>query len=349
MTFARQFAAVLLAFALSGAAQQTQPPPAKRPAPAPSPQDDPQYRIRTRAELVVVPITVKDAKGEMVLGIRQSEFRVLEDDVEQEISVFSTDPFPLSAVVLLDNGLAPKPAQQLEISAPAISAGFAEGDEVAVTLFEAFPQPLVEFTRDNDKLYDHLKRVQVSTTYPGMGSGPMTAGPKINQISPEPKVPSRPETSRVSRGIKHIDDAIYSAGLLLRDRGRDRRKIIFIVSDGANSPNNEKSFDDTLKLLLSADISVYAVGVDLALINRGVNPLSRYARLTGGDIFYAATRADMENTFSRVTEQARNQYTLAYAPRGTDRNKEFHSVEVRVRRAALSVRARDGYYTAVQP
>ncbi len=348
MTFARQFAAALLLLALPWAGQQPQQPPAKSPTP-PQQQEDPQFRIRTRAELVVVPITVKDAAGEMVLGIRQSEIRVLEDDVEQEISVFSTDPFPLSAVVLLDNGLPPKAAQQLEISAPAISAGFAEGDEVAVTLFEAFPKPLLEFTRDNDKLYDHLKRLAVSSTFPGMGSGPMTAGPKVNQISPEAKVPSRPETSRASRGIKHIDDAIYAAGLLLRDRGRERRKIIFIVSDGANSPNNEKSSDDTLKLLLGADISVYAIGVDQALLNRGLNPLSRYARLTGGDVFYAATRAELENIFSRVTEQARNQYTLAYAPRGTDRNKEFHSVEVRIKRADLSVRARDGYYVTPQP
>jgi VWFA-related protein len=346
MTIVRQFAAVLLALALPWAAAQQ--PPAKRPAPPPQP-DDPQFRIRTRAELVVVPITVKDATGEMVHGIRQDEFRILEDDIEQEISVFSVDPFPLSAVVLLDNGLPPKVAQQLETGAPAISAGFAEGDEVAVTLFEAFPQALLDFTRDNDKLYEHLKRIQVSSTFPGMGSGPMTAGPKVNQISPEAKVPSRPETSRASRGIKHIDDAIYAAGLLLRDLGRERRKIIFLVSDGANSPNNEKSFDETLKLLLTADISVYSIGVGQASLNRGLNPLSRYARLTGGDVFYANTRAELESIFSRVTEQARNQYTLAYAPRGTDRNKEFHSIDVRVKRLDLTVRARDGYYTTPTP
>jgi VWFA-related protein len=346
VTSARQFAAVVLVLALPWAVAQQ--PPAKRPAPAPQ-QEDPQFRIRTRAELVVVPTTVKDSSGEMVLGIRQSEFRVIEDDVEQEIAIFSTEPFPISAVILLDNGLPPKAAQQLQTSAPSISAGFAEGDEVAVTIFEAFPQPLLEFTRDNDKLYDHLKRLQVSSTFPGMGSGPMTAGPKVNQISPEPKVPSRPETSRSSRGIKHIDDAIYAAGLLLRDRGRERRKIIFIVSDGANSPNNERNFDETLKLLLGADIAVYAVGVDQAMFNRGLNPLSRYARLTGGDVFYAATRSELEGIFSRVTEQARNQYTLAYAPRGTDRNKEFHNIEVRVKRADLSIRARDGYYSTPQP
>ncbi len=345
MAMERQFAAVLLALVLPWAGDQQ--PPAKRPAPPQ--QEDAPYRIRTRAELVVVPVTVKDTAGELAHGILQDEFRILEDDVEQEISVFSVDPFPLSAVVLLDNGLPQKVAQQLETGVPAISAGFAEFDEVAVTLFDAYPQPLLDFTRDNDKLYDHLKRIQMTSTFPGMGSGPMTAGPKVNQISPEAKVPSRPETSRASRGMKHLDDAIYAAGLLLRERGRDRRKIIFLVSDGANSPNNEKSFDDTLKLLLSADISVYAIGVGQATLNRGLTPLSRYARLTGGDVFYAASRADLESTFARVTEQARNQYTIAYAPRGTDRTKEFHSIEVKVKRGGLSLRARDGYFTTPTP
>ncbi len=347
MTFARQFAGILLVALLPFSSLQ-QPPPAKRAA-APAQQDDPQFRIRTRAELVVVPVTVKDASGEMVLGILPGEFRVREDDVEQEISVFSVEAFPLSAVVLLDNGLPQKVAQQLETGAPAIAAGFAEADEVAVTRFDAYPENLLEFTRDNDKLYEQLKRMQVSSTFPAAGSGPMTAGPKVNQVSPEAKVPSRPETSRASRGMKHLHDAVYAAALLLRDRGRDRRKIIFLISDGANSPNNEMSFDDTLKLLLSADISVYAIGVGQAGLNRGVNALSRYARLTGGDVFYAASRADLESLFARVTEQARNQYTLAYAPRGTDRNKEFHSVEVIVKRDRLSIRARDGYYTTPTP
>jgi VWFA-related protein len=348
MTVARQFAAILLLLALPLAGTQQKQAPAKRPA-QPSQQDDPQFRIRTRSELVVVPITVKNASGELVLGILPEEFRVLEDDVEQQISVFSVEAFPLSVVVLLDNSLQQKTAQMLETSAPAIAGGFAESDEVSVMLFDAFPQSLLEFTRDNDKLYSSLKRVQMSSTYPGQGSRPMTAGPKINQVSPEAKVPTRAETSRVSRGMKHLYDAVYAAGLQLRDRGRDRRKIIFIVTDGGNSPNNEMNFDDTLKLLLSADISVYAIGLSQAQFNILSNPLSRFARLTGGDVFYAGARAELEALFSRVTEQARNQYTLAYAPHGTDRTKEFHSIEVKVKRGGLNLLARDGYFTTPAP
>jgi VWFA-related protein len=162
-------------------------------------------------------------------------------------------------------------------------------------------------------------------------------------------VPVKPEISGAARGTKNLDDAIYAAGVMLKDRGRERRKIIFVVSDGANSRNNRVSFDETLKLLLTADVSVYAVGVGQANLSLGMTPLSRYARMTGGDVFYANSRGELESLFSRVTEQARNQYTLAYAPKGTDRSREFHSIEVKVRRGALTILARDGYYTTPTP
>src|SRR5574341_1055398 len=71
-------------------------------------QEDPRFRIRTTVALVVVPVTVKSPAGEAVLDLRREEFRLFEDKVEQEIDLFSNDPFPLSAVVLLDNGLPQK-------------------------------------------------------------------------------------------------------------------------------------------------------------------------------------------------------------------------------------------------
>jgi hypothetical protein len=57
----------------------------------------------------------------------------------------------------------------------------------------------------------------------------------------------------------------------------------------------------------------------------------------------------MEELYSRVTEEARNQYTLAYAPSGTDRSTEYHSIEVRVKREGLTILTREGYYAGATP
>jgi VWFA-related protein len=181
----------------------------------------------------------------------------------------------------------------------------------------------------------------------------MTSGPRVNTQAPA----GSPQRSAMSMGhpnFKHINDAIYAAAEQLRDRPRERRKIIFLISDGQNAKNNTHSYDETLKLLLSADISVYAIGVGEANLNRGItflgnNILAKYAHATGGDIFYGSSREDLEGLYPRVSEQARNQYTLAYAASKTDHTQPYHTIEVRAERPGLSMLARDGYYLNTIP
>jgi VWFA-related protein len=312
------------------------------------PQEDPRARIRTTVELVVVPVTVKDRSGKLVDDLRQEDFRLLEDGVEQKLSLFSVDPFPLSVVLLLDNGLKQKTAEVVAKSLPAIAGGLSASDEVAICRFDALFEQLGDFGEDNDRLLTELRRVDLEKIFPGEGSGPMTAGPRIN-AAPAPGAPGPAQTRLAQREVKNIDDAVFAAAQLLRDRERGRRKIIYLVSDGHNSRSNSVSFTEAIRLLLSADISVYAIGVGEAVLNRGTGVLSKYAHSTGGDVFYAANRGELESLFSRVTEQARNQYTLAYVPQNTDRTLEYHSIEVRAKRPNLALLARDGYYTPPKP
>src|SRR5262249_47376668 len=127
-------------------------------------------------------------------------------------------------------------------------------------------------------------------------------------------------------------------------RDRERRKIIFLISDGQNAKNNTHSYDDTLKLCLANDISVYAIEVGEKFINHDLSVLAKYAHATGGDIFYGSSGEDLERLYARTFEQARNQYTLTYVPARTDRSKPYHAIEVRVERAGLILLSRDGYY-----
>ncbi len=318
------------------------------PAPVRPPTQTGPPGIRTTVELVVVPVTVKNANGGLVSDLRQDEFRVFEDGLEQHISVFSVEAFPLSAVVLVDDDLKTKPSARVKESLMAVAGGFSESDEVALARFDAFYSPVLDFTTDSDKLMTELKRMDLSSTIPGVGSEAMTAGPTINghEAPGAPSIAEKP--LHAGESTKHLNDAIHAAAEVLRTRGRDRRKIIVVISDGVNAKNNTFSYDDTLKLLLSADISVYAVGVDSAVLNRGTTTMSHYAHATGGDIYYAARAADLSRFYAQVSEQARHQYTLGYNPT-TDRTKDYHTIEVRIRRPGLSILARDGYYRVPRP
>jgi len=342
----------LFALAVFGSAQS----PGQGPGQAPSLEtQDPRARIRTTVSLVVVPVTVKDGAGELVTDLEQTDFRVLEDGIEQPIALFSADAFPLSAAILVDDDLKRGTAEKVQKTLATLAGAFSASDEVSLWRFDQVPEQISEdFIGDNDKLLTQLKHIDLSSSFPGVGSYTMTDGPRVNTAAP-PGPAKIPTEANGHPNTKHINDAIYAAAQQLQDRARERRKIIFLISDGQNAKNNTHKYEETLQLLLSSDISVYAVGVGEANMNRGItflgnNILSKYAHSTGGDIFYGGvSRENLEGLYARVSEQARNQYTLAYSGAHTDRSKPYHTIEVRVKRPGLSLLTRDGYYLNATP
>jgi VWFA-related protein len=334
---------------------QAKPQDTQIPANQQNPSDS-QTTLKFSVNYVFSPVTVKDSEGRLVADLTRNEFRVFDDGVEQRMEFFSAEAFPLSVVVLLDNDLKTKDAEQVESSLSAIVGGLSSNDEAFVCRFDMNFHPGKGFTRDQDKLVTELHRTRLSTDRPdaaGPGAGgPYSSGPTINgQSAITPGAPPAAASTVIlgDKSTKALDDAVYEASQLLKDRGRDRRKIIFLISDGENGKTNHYTYDNTVKELLRYGISVYSLGVGGGFYERKFSRLQSYAHDTGGDVFYAAKRNSLENLYSRVTEQARNQYTLGYNPRGNDKAKDYHTIEVRVRREGLSILTREGYYSVTGP
>jgi Ca-activated chloride channel homolog len=315
-------------------------------------QSETKAKIVSNVNLVILPVTVKK-NGVLVPDLHRDEFRVFEDNVEQNIDFFTAEAFPLSIVVLIDNDLKSKDAEQVDSSLRAVVAGMSLSDEAFVCRFDQYFHPGKGFTNDQDKLLTELKRISLDSE-PSVGQpGPATTnGPTINghsAIGDSPNV--APGTINIKgRSTKALDDAVYNAAQLLKDRGRDRRKMIILISDGINGTRaNTNTYDNTVKDLLRYNVSVYSIGVGNSYFDRKFSRLENYAHATAGDIFFAAKANAMEDLYARVTEQARNQYTLAYTPRGTDRAKEYHDIEVRVKREGVKIQTRDRYYSSAIP
>lgn len=346
--------AIVLLLGLSCRAQSQANPPASSapgvPAPQQStrPQQPPSISIVTRA--VIVPVTVKDSRGELVAGLEKDDFRLFSDGVEQKIASFSSDAVPLSTVVLIDNDLPDRAVAQVQKSLEAIAGGFGPRDEVALVTYEQYPNLVFDFSTNNDQLFTQLKRLELGSHPTQIISDPTTAGPFING-QPVPTATGIPlHGSKRPQNTDSLDDAVYAAGDMLRSRPRDRRKLVFLISDGSNSKNNHHTFDETLRMLLEADVSVYSISVTRSvpigrsIAQRGIASIDKYANQTGGETFYSSKDADLERLYSDVTEQARNEYTLTFYPEEADRSKDFHSIEVRVEHPGLNVTARSGYY-----
>lgn len=360
MNSLRQVAAAVcaVALAIAGGSTRGQQPPAKPAPPVPQqPVTAPtggQTIIKVPVNEVVVPVTVKDRDGRLVPDLERNDFRILEDNIEQKISFFRAEATPLSIVILLDNDLKERDAEQVAKSIDAIVAGLSPSDEAFICRFDQFFHPGKGFTTDQDKILTELKRTRLDSQSdaPSQG-GPFQNTPTINGQSASGG-PAVPRSTQVLKGqvTKALDDAVYNAAELLKERGtnRDRRRIIFLISDGRNGTKyNTNSYDTTVKQLLNNGISVYSIAVGSAYFDRRFSRLIDYAHATGGGVFFAAKRQAMEQLYSRVTEEARHQYLLAYMPAGTDRGADYHAIEVRVKRESLTVIAREGYYASGIP
>jgi hypothetical protein len=125
-----------------------------------APQSEAQNKISVNSDLVVLPVTVKNQSGDLVPDVRESEFRVFDDDVEQSIEVFTEEAFPLSLVVLIDDDLKSKEAAQIAPTLRAITGGISANDEVIVCRFDLEFYPGEQFTGDLDKIWADLVRIQ---------------------------------------------------------------------------------------------------------------------------------------------------------------------------------------------
>jgi VWFA-related protein len=221
-----------------------------------------------------------------------------------------------------------------------------------------------DFTTVGNQLTAVLNEVK---SYSGTNNGPPVTsgplgpqGPIINGVpmgSPVDPVSTPPRVARV------LNDAILLAARDLSKRPRDRRKIIFIISDGQEQ-RSIASYKDTLKVLLTQNITVYAVGVEGAAIpvydrlerihlpkTRGLmgysDILPKYVSATGGEVYGELTRANIERAYGAAIGEARNQYTLGYTPKAGIGG--YRQIEVRVRRPEVKVYAKDGYYPLPTP
>jgi len=349
MTSVLFFAAPALWLGFSARTPQEAAPAAQEPAPPDNARlSDARAKITVNANLVVLPVTVKDRSGRLVPDLGKDEFRIFEDNVEQRIDVFTNEGFPLSMVILIDNDLKKGDAKEVQDSLDAIVGGMSDLDEAFVCRFDQFFHPGKGFTSDQDQLLTELRRTKLDSHTGVMPPGGPFNGPSVNGHAPDGS-PSVPDSTRIilAQPTKALDDAVFGAAQLLKERPRNRRKIIFIVSDGVNGGKkyNTNTYDNTVKEVLAHSISVFSVGVGSAFYDRRFERLSEYAHATGGDVYYAAKKESLQDLYSRVTEEARNEYTLAYVPRETNRAKDYHDVEVRVKREGLTILTRNRYYT----
>src|SRR5450631_3869971 len=318
------------------------------------------YTISVTKNLVLVPVTVKDSAGRLVGGLLPKDFSVLETGQKQTLEFFTSDAFALSAAVVFDTGMPDVGLKKVQETLSALQGAFSQFDEVGLYTYSSTVGQVADYAGVGKQLTVALNQVKGysgANNGPPVTSGPLgPQGPMINGLPvgapPVTPVSTPPKIARV------MNDAILLAARDLSKRDRARRKIIFIISDGREQ-GSTASYADTLKVLLTQNITVYAVGVESAAIpvydrlqrihlpkTRGLmgysDILPKYVAATGGEVYDELAQAEIERAYARAIGDARNQYTLGYSP--TKGIGGYRQIEVRVRRPDVKVYAKDGYY-----
>jgi VWFA-related protein len=338
---------------------KTVPPGGATKAPS-SGGDELAFVLRREVNFVLVPVTVKDTSGHLVAGLTANNFSLYENSEKQSMRFFTSDPFAISAALVIDIGMPDIALEKVRQTFPAWAGAFSAYDELSVYTYGNTVKQQQDFVgAQSEKVttaFKHASEIRGRNSGPMISDSPMTAGPSVNGRPMDPATPNPITRSRANdEPSRVLNDAILRAAVDLSRRDRQRRKIIFVVSDGREQ-GSTASYSDVLKVLLSNEVSVYAIAVDASAIP-GYNKLGRirfprqgtgnilpkYASATGGDVFTEFTQSAIEQAYAQVTEQARNQYTIGYTS-PVSASGTYRSIEVRVNRPGLKVYARDGYY-----
>ena len=74
----------------------------------------------------------------------------------------------------------------------------------------------------------------------------------------------------------------------------------------------------------------------------GKKILQQISKETGGSFYEVSKKQPIEQIYSRLEEELRNQYSLGYTPDKAESG--FRKISLTVKQKGLTVQARDGYY-----
>lgn len=358
-----------------------QPPVEQPPAPAPPPPPPPHMgpppaqgqaavtRFVVNVNFVEVPVTVKDSKGHLVAGLTWRDFRVYENNVYVPLRVFSVDPAPLSIAFVIDQSLPSNVMAKVNTSLGAIQGALTPYDEAAVFTYSNGAKEWTGFTAgQSQRLPAVLALAQNIGTDPQVpfSSGPFGGCAVVkNGNCADPNVQYGGSTGdqnfiKIPKEIHTLNDAILEAAKELSTRPKERRRIIYVISDGKEY-GSKASWKQVVRYLQTNKITVYGTLVGdsaqwgVGWIDRFHLPfeaydniLYKYTAATGGDLDSEGGVAGIERSYAKITSEARNQYTLGYLSHESIYDGKYRSINVTVDRPNLVVTAKPGYYPSAQ-
>ena len=315
--------------------------PVERAPKVKNPEEIGTFSLKVDVPLVNLPINVVTNNGQFIPGLRQENFKILEDGVPQKIDTFAQqNDKPITAVMVVEFA-----SNSYAFMYDALNAAYSftgqlkKEDWIAVESYDMQTHLLVDFTQDKNQV---------------MGA--------LGQL----RIPGFSETN--------LFDALYDT--VDRLEGVEGQKYIVLICNGIDT-FSKLNYDKVLKKLQgSKNITIFCVGTGQAfrlyleghgylgpLANldflQADNQLRTFAKMTGGRAYFPRFTAEFPEDFADIAADIRNQYVISYRPSNTKQDGSWRKVKVELidpqngqalivqdqhrKKVKYEVVARDGY------
>src|SRR5579862_4910703 len=298
-------------------AEDAPPPP---PPVAPKKLEDiPDYSLKVNVPLVNVDVLVTTKDGQFVPGLKQGNFRIVEDGVPQQVTHFDVSQAPITAVLLVEFAATSYSFMRDALEASYAFAGSLKKDDwVAVSYYDMQPHILVDFTQDKRAVYGAL-----------------------NQL----RIPGFAETN--------LFDALYDT--LDRLDRVEGKKYVILVTTGIDT-FSKLTLDKILKKVKDTkDVTIFPISVGFIVREycdvhpgacrnahgmgipvghmdylQGDNEMRTFAAMTGGRAYFPRFEGELPELFGDISNDIRNQYTLSYTPSNTKLDGTYRKLKVEI-------------------
>lgn len=285
------------------------------------------FKIGVEVNLVNLPVNARLASGGFAKGLKQEDFKVFEDGVEQEIVLFQPESVPVHVALLIDiSGSVENEWGTIRTAARRFAAALSPKDQVAVVTFNMVPRLVLDWTEQANLVDKALGKV-------------------------------------LPKGSTALFDAVYVAFDDLF-KGVEGKKAVILLTDGFDNTSKVK-YEEALDLAMHSEAMVYVVSetevlratmeyykrkenvqidVDAGDFAAADSILKNLSYQTGGRVLYPTNFGELGNVYAEVAQELANQYAIGYIPHNRVKDGGYRAVSIACSNPEVRVSTRPGYY-----
>lgn len=292
------------------------------------PQDSDEV-IKVETNLTNIFFTAADKNKRFISDLKAGDIRVLEDGQPQEVFTFQQNiDLPLSLAILIDTSASEErtlPDEKIAARAFLENVLRPSKDEAAVVSFTGETTLEQGFTGSIERLRRAIDRVEFIPPSGYIGGGVVVNG-----------TPPISGTNQSLAGSTAIWDAVWAtAEELISTSAEHTRRAIILLTDGEDTSSRMK-MQEAIERAQKADALIYTIGIgDRYSFNVNEGALRKIAEQTGGRAYFPRHERDLNDAFTQIQRDLREQYLVAYSPTNKARDGSYRKIEIELVNPAL--------------